>query len=123
MRGCRVVGTRRLNMSSAFIGVTRFRLVADASSENSVAVRPLLEQLPGATVTQAERRLHVEAEMTGSSARELNRSVLTTLRRAERRTRMRAEWRSGNVAERFFDYVPKERVFCRTERDPTWPPF
>ena len=103
MRGCRLVGTSRLNRSSAFIGATRFRLVAGVSSENPAPVRPLLEQVPGATVTQSERRLHVAAEMTGSSARELNRSVLTALRRAERRTRMRAEWRSGNVEERFFD--------------------
>ncbi len=59
MRGCRLVGTSRLNRSSAFIGATRFRLVADVSSENPAPVRPLLEQVPGATVTQSERRLHV----------------------------------------------------------------
>ncbi len=29
------------------------------------------------------------------------------MRRAEKRTRMRAEWTSGKTAERFFDYVPK----------------
>jgi hypothetical protein len=49
----------------------------------------------------------VEAELSGKSARDLNRMLLSQLRRAERRTRLRAEWTSNGVAERFFDYVSK----------------
>lgn len=45
--------------------------------------------------------------MTGVSAQDCNRSLLSALRRVERRTRLRAEWTAGNVIERFFDYVPK----------------
>ncbi len=45
--------------------------------------------------------------MQGESARELNRTLLSALRRVERKTRLRAEWKSGNTTERFFDYVPK----------------
>jgi hypothetical protein len=45
--------------------------------------------------------------MTGSSARDLNRSLLSDLRRGERRTRLRAEWTGGGLPERFFDYVSK----------------
>jgi len=45
--------------------------------------------------------------MTGPAARDLNRSLLSALRRAERRTRLRAEWTAGGMTERFFDYVPK----------------
>jgi hypothetical protein len=41
--------------------------------------------------------------MTGNSARDLNRQLLSTLRR----TRLRAEWTAAGVTHRFFDYVPK----------------
>jgi hypothetical protein len=46
---------------------------------------------------------HVEATMTGNSARDLNRQLLSTLRR----TRLRAEWTAAGVTHRFFDYVPR----------------
>ena len=36
-----------------------------------------------------------------------NRQLLSELRRAEKKTRLRAEWTSGGVTEKFFDYVPK----------------
>ena len=49
----------------------------------------------------------VEAEMEGTTAKDLNRSLLSALRRAEKKTRLRAEWTSGDTTERFFDYVPK----------------
>ena len=45
--------------------------------------------------------------MKGSSARELNRHLLSELRRAEKKTRLRAEWTCEGITERFFDYVPK----------------
>ena len=46
--------------------------------------------------------------MEGSSARDLNRGILSALRKVERRTRLRAEWtdEDGQVY-RFFDYVLK----------------
>jgi hypothetical protein len=46
--------------------------------------------------------------MEGENAKELNRSLLSELRRAERRTRLRAEWTCGETTERFFDYVLKK---------------
>ena len=49
----------------------------------------------------------VEADLRGESARDLNRMLLSEMRKAERRTRIRAEWASGNTVEKFFDYVPK----------------
>jgi len=45
--------------------------------------------------------------MTGENARDLNRAFLSALRKVEKKTRLRAEWTSGNTIERFFDYVPK----------------
>ncbi len=46
--------------------------------------------------------------MDGSSAKDLNRRILSALRRVEKRTRLRAEWTGddGRV-DRFFDYVLK----------------
>ena len=45
--------------------------------------------------------------MVGESARYLNRTLLSALRKVEKKTRLRAEWASGKRIERFFDYVPK----------------
>jgi hypothetical protein len=49
----------------------------------------------------------VEAEVEGESAKDLNRSLLSALRRTEKKTRLRAEWTSGGTTAKFFDYVPK----------------
>ena len=45
--------------------------------------------------------------MEGSDARDVNRRLPSALRRAEKRTRLRAEWTAGGTTYRFFDYVPK----------------
>ena len=52
----------------------------------------------------------VDGESEGTSAKELNRSFLSELRRAEKKTRLRAEWSSGRTTERYFDYVLKKTV-------------
>jgi len=52
--------------------------------------------------------LVVEAQMKGDSAKELNRSLLSAMRRVEKRTRLRAEWTSDDgTTQKFFDYVLK----------------
>ena len=95
------------------MGGKRFVLRARVSTDNPSAVRPVLERLvahgtvgPGETAGD----FRVEAEMEGASARDLNRALLTELRRAENRTRLRAEWTANGVTERFFDYVPKGKL-------------
>ncbi|MGH3152044.1 MAG: hypothetical protein ACRDOB_15155 [Streptosporangiaceae bacterium] len=45
--------------------------------------------------------------MDGQDARDVNRQLLSALRRAERRTRLRAEWTAEGITYRFFDYVPR----------------
>jgi len=51
----------------------------------------------------------VRGEMEGSSAKELNRDFLSALRRAERKTRLRAQWTAQDgTIYRFFDYVLKK---------------
>lgn len=86
----------------------KFSLVARVSTENPRAVkRALPELLPKGSITQTADGFLVKLELRGASARELNRTLLSALRRIERKTRLRAEWTSGRTTERFFDYVPK----------------
>ncbi len=87
----------------------KFRLWANVSSDNLPAIKPTLERIIAdkGTIRQTDQGFEVEAELEGESARDLNRMVLSELRRAEKRTRIRAEWKSGEIIGRFFDYVPK----------------
>jgi hypothetical protein len=92
------------------IPVQRFTVRARVSSENPPAVRPVLRRLFPAgsvTLTGDPKELVLEGEMEGANAQDLNRSLLTELRRLERKTRLRAEWTSEGTTEKFFDYVPK----------------
>jgi hypothetical protein len=90
----------------------RFFIVARVNTDSPEAVRVVLERLIGSgSVTQAGKgEFRVETEMEGENAKELNRSLLSELRRTERKTRLRAEWISDETTERFFDYVLKKRT-------------
>ncbi len=88
----------------------QYKLSAHVSSEDVAAVRPVLEQLVApdkGTVTVDKDGLVVEAVLMGEEAKDLNRALLSELRRVVKRTRLRAEWTAEGVTERFFDYVPK----------------
>jgi hypothetical protein len=87
--------------------MVRYRLSGDVSSANLSAIEPVLTQLTGGKVTPTPEGLHVDGAMEGADARDVNRRLLSALRRAERRTRLRAEWTAGGTTHRFFDYVPK----------------
>jgi hypothetical protein len=90
--------------------VPHFTVRARVSTENPTAIRPVLRQLvPAATLTLTgdPKELVLVGEMEGTSARDLNRAMLSELRRVEKRTRLRAEWTSEGLTEKFFDYVPK----------------
>ena len=86
-----------------------FKLVGTVSSDNPAAVRSPLERVVGskAKIKPTDDGFHVEATIHGESAKDLNRKLLSEMRRAEKKTRLRAEWTSGDVTEKFFDYVPK----------------
>jgi len=79
-------------------------LVAEVSSESLPAVE---HELVTGVVTRTPSGLHVEASMADGNPRDLNRDILSALRRVERRTRWRAEWTTNGTTFRFFDYVPK----------------
>jgi hypothetical protein len=92
--------------------VPRFTVHAKVSSENPPAVRPVLRRLfPDAvlTLTGDPKEVVLRGEAEGVNARDLNRALLTELRRVEKRTRLRAEWTSEGTTEKFFDYVAKGR--------------
>jgi hypothetical protein len=48
--------------------------------------------------------------MEGASAKELNRPLLSAMRKVEKRTTLRAEWTWGDTTERYFDYVLKKTI-------------
>jgi hypothetical protein len=87
----------------------KFRLWANVSSDNLSAIKPALERIIAdkGIIRQTDQGFEVEAGLEGESARVLNSMILSELRKAEKRTRIRAEWTSGDTIERFFDYIPK----------------
>jgi len=85
-----------------------YELTASVSTESPQAVKRVLEELlEGGSITRTEDGFEIKAKMVGESARDLNRTLLSALRKVEKRTRLRAEWAFGKDVERFFDYVPK----------------
>jgi len=87
--------------------VVLFRLKGEISSANLSAIQPLLTQITAGQVSATSEGLQVEGAMEGSDARDVNRRLLSALRRVEKRTRLRAEWTAGGTTYRFFDYVLK----------------
>ncbi len=87
----------------------RFRLKARISSDRPMAIRPVLKGFAAnATVREEGDELVFEAELEGNDAKELNRSLLSALRKAEKKTRLRSEWTSADgTVYGFFDYVLK----------------
>lgn len=110
----RMVGDRMPDCAMA-----RFSLTGEVSSDDPAVIGPVLAQMVGdAAITETHDGLHVEGVMDGADAREVNRQLLSALRRAEKRTRLRAEWTGGGYIYRFFDYVPKSTRAAPAEPEP-----
>ena len=58
-------------------------------------------------VTPVPGGFRVACTLDGPSAKDLNRDLLSALRRVVKKTRLRARWTADGTTERFFDYVPK----------------
>jgi hypothetical protein len=88
----------------------RLKLSARISSDDPSAIKLVLERIIGkeGEIKPTSEGFEVNAEFNGESARELNRMLLSEMRRFEKKTRIRAEWTSSDRVERFFDYVPKQ---------------
>jgi hypothetical protein len=88
-----------------------YRLKARVRSANPSAIGELLGKLLGdGSVRHADDEFLIEATMHGVSAKDLNRSLLSALRKVERRTTLRAEWTASGITERYFDYVLKKTI-------------
>jgi len=88
-----------------------FKLKARVNRSDARTIRHALEQLSAkGCLSKAGNEFVVEAEIEGASARELNRTFLSALRKVEKRTTLRAEWTSDDTTERFFDYVLKKTI-------------
>ncbi len=87
----------------------KFTLSAKVSSDNPSAIKPILERLIGTkgTLNHTSDGFEIFANLEGESAKDLNRMLLSEMRRAEKKTRLRAEWTYRDTVEKFFDYVPK----------------
>lgn len=88
-----------------------FKLKARINRSDAQTIRQALDQLAAkGSVKKDGDEFLVEAEMEGASAKELNRTLLSALRKVQMRTTLRAEWASSeNTTERYFDYVLKKR--------------
>ncbi|MFG1520139.1 MAG: hypothetical protein AAE977_06685 [Thermoplasmataceae archaeon] len=86
-----------------------FKLNASVNSNDVNAVLPVLEKYIGknATINKIGQELEISATIEGEDARELNRQILSEMRKVEKKTRLRSEWSCDGVTEKFFDYVPK----------------
>jgi len=88
----------------------KFKLVANVCSYNPSAIRPVLERVIGGkgSIKPTSDGFDVTAEFEGESSKDLNRTLLSELRRAEKRTRLRSEWTAEGIIEKYFDYVLKK---------------
>jgi hypothetical protein len=87
----------------------KFNLSARISSDNPSAIKFVLDRVIGGAgiIRPKEDGFEVKATLKGESAKDLNRMLLSEMRRTEKKTRIRAEWTFDNTTERFFDYVSK----------------
>jgi hypothetical protein len=88
----------------------KFKLSALVSSANPSAIKGNLERIIGenGSIKPTSDGFEINAEIKGESARDLNRMLLSELRKAEKKTRIRSEWISEGIAEKFFDYALKQ---------------
>ena len=88
----------------------KFKLSALVSSATPSTIKPVLERTIGnnGSIKPTDDGFEVVAEFKGESARDLNRMLLSELRRAEKKARIRSEWTCGGTAEKFFDYALRQ---------------
>jgi hypothetical protein len=88
----------------------KIKLNAKVSSANPAAVKPVLERTVGnnGSIKPTSDGFEVCAEFKGESCKDLNRTLLSELRRAEKKTRLRSEWTCEGTTEKYFDYVLKQ---------------
>jgi hypothetical protein len=90
----------------------RFSLDARIDTNSPETIGPALRGLVGEDSVESGSKTSeflVRARLEGESAKDLNRSLLSALRKVEKKTRLRAVWTSPDgTVYRFFDYVLKK---------------
>lgn len=90
------------------MGERLFTLVASIRTTDTAAIQPVLTNLiPHGVITPTAEGFRVEAELEGTGARDLNRMLLSALRRIDRRATLHAGWTSEGTTEQFFDYTAR----------------
>ena len=90
----------------------KFELSARISSANPSAIKSVLERIISndGSIKPTDDGFEVNAKFKGKSVRDLNRMLLSELRKAEKKTRIRSEWTSEDTTEKFFDYAHKQTI-------------
>lgn len=71
----------------------KFKVVADISTIDPKRIEPVLTELVGVNaVLRTDNGFRIRTTMEGESGMELNRFLLSALRRVENKTTLRAEW-------------------------------
>ena len=85
-----------------------FGLKAEITTADPEGIEAALADLVGVNaMLKTDRGFTINTNITGESARDLNRSFLSALRRVSKMTTLRAEWTADGLTERLFDYVPR----------------
>jgi len=86
-----------------------YELTANVSTEHPQAIRQVLEDLiENGSVTPTEDGFQVKARMIGESARDLNRTLLSALRKVEKKTRFERSGHSGKALSGSLTMCPRE---------------
>src|SRR5271165_1378800 len=87
--------------------IMRFNLKARINGTNDHAIQQALKQLGAeGEVKKIRGAFALSAEIEGTSAEELNESLLSALKTIRKRTKLRAEWISDDGSTQiFFDHL------------------
>ncbi len=97
------------------MGERQFTLVARIRTTDHAALGAVLANLiPHGVITLTSEGFRVEAALEGTSARDLNRMLLSALRRVDRRATLHAAWTSEETTEHFFDYTARGTHLAQT---------
>ena len=95
-----------------------YAFVADIGTQNPERIEPILVNFIGVDgILRTDYGFRVRSTIEGPNARELNRKLLSLLRRVEQNARLEAEWTHNGTTERFVDYEPSG---CRLAVKGVW---
>lgn len=82
-----------------------FVLSASIKTADMDKIEPVLRALvPEASIKKEGNEFIVNVTLKGDNSRDLNRNILSGMRKVIKKTRMKSEWKSENIIEHFFDY-------------------